>query len=103
MPAKLESLLDVLHVSLDTFSSDEVKDSCKLIIDVQGMTSAERDCIRASFQNGPLFDGDVPSKSARDSLVNRGYMTKVVVRGEDGYNGCTNKGAWAYRLIEAGA
>ena len=23
--------------------------------------------------------------------------------GEDGYNACTHKGAWAYRLLEAGA
>lgn len=103
MTVKLETMFDMLHVSFETCSADEIKNWCELIVDVQRMTVDERDCIRASFQAGPLHDGDVPSRSARDVLVSRGYMAKVVVRGEDGNNACTNKGAWAYRLIEAGA
>lgn len=51
----------------------------------------------------PLFDGDVPSKSGRNSLLEKGYIAKVVVKGEDGFNACTHKGMWAHRLLEAGA
>ena len=101
--AKLKSLLDTLHESLYTSTADEIKKACSLIIDVQGMDSDARDCIRASYRSGPLEDGDVPSKIARDKLVDSGYMAKVVVKGEDGYNACTYKGARAYRLLEAGA
>lgn len=101
--ATLKQLLDALHESTDLSGSEELRYACKLIIEVQSMDAAERDCIKASYRSGPLFDGDVPSKSGRDRLLEKEYMAKVVVKGEDGYNACTNKGAWAYRLLEAGA
>ena len=101
--ATLKQLLDALHESAELSSAEELQRACGLIIEVQAMDGAERDCIRASYRNGPLFDGDVPSKSGRDRLLDKGYMAKVVVKGEDGYNACTHKGAWAHRLIEAGA
>ncbi len=101
--ATLKQLLDALHESTELSSAEELKRACDLIIEVQAMDSAERDCVRAAYQRGPLFDGDVPSKSGRNSLLENGYMAKVVVKGENGYNACTPKGAWAYRLLEAGA
>ena len=101
--ATLKQLLDALHERLDTSSAEELKEACELIIEVQAMDSSERDCIHAGYKNGPLFDGDVPSKNGRDKLLDKGYMAKVVVKGEDGYNACTHKGAWAHRLLEAGA
>ena len=101
--AKLKQLLEAIKESTELSSAEELKQACELIIEVQSMDSSERDCIRAGYKNGPLFDGDVPSKSGRNSLLEKGYMAKVVVKGEDGFNACTHKGAWAYRLIEAGA
>lgn len=100
---KLTRLLEALHESVELSTPAELKSACELIIEVQAMSGAERDCICVGYQHGPLFDGDVPSKSGRDSLLEKGYMAKVVVKGEDGYNACTHKGAWAYRLLEAGA
>lgn len=99
----LETMLGVMHCNVDHAPSDELRELCKIIVEVQAMSSAERDCIIGAFTNGPLFDGDVPSKSGRDSLVKAGYMSKVVVKGEDGYNACTYRGARAFRLIQAGA
>ena len=101
--ASLEQMLDALHERMDLSSADEIKRACELIIAVQAMGTAERECIRAAYRNGPLFDGDVPSKRGRDLLLDKGYIAKVVVRGEDGYNACTHKGAWAHRLLESGA
>lgn len=101
--ATLKALFDVLHESPETSSAEEIKRACELIIRVQRMTPAERDTLKASFARGPLFSGDLPSKTGRDMLMSEGFMDKVVVRGEDGFNACTHKGAWAYRLIEAGA
>ena len=96
-------LLDALHENLNTSSAEEIKAACELIIRVQAMDGGERDTIRAAYRSGPLFSGDLPSKTARDSLVEEGFMVHVVVKGEDGFNACTHKGAWAHRLIEAGA
>jgi hypothetical protein len=101
--ASLKQLLDALHEGMDTSSAKEIMDACELIIRVQSMDGGERDTIIAAFRNGPLFDGDVPSKTARDTLILEKFMAKVVVKGEDGFNACTNKGAWAYRLLSVGA
>lgn len=98
----LEQLFDILHESVYTSSAEEIKYACRVIIDTQAMNSGERDCIRAAFLQGPLFDGDVPSKTDRDTLISKGYMVKVVVAGEEGFNACTYKGAMAYRLLEGG-
>lgn len=101
--ATLKELFDAIHESAETSSAAELKTACELIIEVQAMDGGERDCLYAAYKNGPLFDGDVPSKAGRNSLLAKGYMAKVVVKGEDGFNACTHKGAWAHRLLEAGA
>jgi hypothetical protein len=49
--------------------------------------SAEREVIRALFFHGPLFDGDIPSKSGRDVLVER-----KLVRRQNGWNALTDRG-----------
>lgn len=95
----LKTLFEILHVNVEVSSKEEIVDACKLIAEAQEMTSAERDVIRATFYNGPLYDGDIPSKTGRDSLLSKGFITKVVVKGEDGFNACTSKGAYAYNLI----
>jgi hypothetical protein len=36
-------------------------------------SGAVRDTLRAMFFHGPVWDGDVPSKAARDGLCRAGY------------------------------
>ncbi|NPT59685.1 hypothetical protein [Paraburkholderia elongata] len=55
------------------------------------------DTLVALVENGPLWDGDVPSKSGRDTLVVAGLASCIVVKGEDGYQAATLAGAAAYR------
>lgn len=98
---KLNELLDVLHESTDLSTDAELKAACKLIIRAQSMTGGEIDTIAAAFESGPLWDGDVPSKSARDTLTVDGFMQRVVVKGEEGFNACTYLGARLYRLGKA--
>jgi hypothetical protein len=98
---KLNKFFELMHESMETSSAEEIKDACAIIIEVQQFGSGERDCIVAAFDKGPLDDGDVPSKSGRSNLVQKGYMSKVVVKGQDGFNACTYKGAVAYKLIKA--
>lgn len=100
--AKLKDLFDALHEDTVLSTPNEIVAACKLIMEVQELNFGERDCIRTSFERGPLFDGDVPSKSDRDSLVEKGFIEHVVVKGEWGYNACTYKGAWAKMLIDVG-
>ena len=96
----LTELLGVLHEDLDLSSAEEIKEACILIVDIEALNGAERDTLRTAFKHGPLWAGDVPSKTARDSLVAKGYMAYVIVKGEEGYSACTQKGFWAAKLIE---
>lgn len=100
---KLKILLDSIHESAELSTLEELKLAIELIIQVQELNSAERETLLCAWKHGPLFDGDVPSKTARDSLMKTGFMCKVVVKGNDGYNACAQRGHWAHKLIEAGA
>jgi hypothetical protein len=99
----LKELLNAVHEDENTSSDGDLSWAIKLICSVQEMDSGERDTIRAAFRIGPLDDGDVPSKVSRDALLAKGMIAKVVVRGQYGFNACTYRGAFAYRLLEAGA
>ncbi|MDM1282400.1 hypothetical protein HXZ60_02145 [Acinetobacter towneri] len=97
----VKKLLSAIHSDPSLDSAEEIKANIELIIRVQEMSNCERETIKAAFKHGPLYDGDVPSKSSRDALVKDGFIAKVVVKGEDGFNACTYKGRWAYRILEA--
>lgn len=59
------------------------------------------DTLYGMFLNGPLCDGDVPSKQERDRLLGKDYCSKVVVKGGDGFNACTYKGQRLYKCLKA--
>jgi hypothetical protein len=96
----LNKLFDTLHVNVDYFNAEEIKEACEMIIRVQTMAADERDVIESAFKSGPLWDGDVPSKLGRDKLLRDGFISKVVMKGEEGYNALTYKGSSAYRLLK---
>lgn len=66
------------------------------------LTGSETDTLIALVEQGPLWDGDVPSKQGRDSLVQRGLAAKVVVKGEDGWQAATYAGRDAYKALYPG-
>ena len=66
------------------------------------LTAAEKDTLIALVEQGPLWDGDVPSKQGRDSLVRRGLAAKVIVKGEDGWQAATYAGRDAYKALYPG-
>lgn len=66
------------------------------------LTGAEKDTLIALVERGPLWDGDVPSKQGRDSLVRRGLAAKVIVNGEDGWQAATYAGRDAYTALYPG-
>lgn len=96
----LSKWLSVLGI--DDNSNPEVDNALNLIFEVTNMCIGEKECLCASFLHGPLHDGDIPAASFRNMLIESGFIAKVVVKGVDGYNACTQKGARAYPLICAG-
>lgn len=79
--------------SLD--SADERKDQLAIVKDAVNINVI--DTVTALFERGPLESGDVPSKSERDWLVENEYAKQIVVKGQDGHNALTHRGAWLYR------
>lgn len=63
------------------------------------LTAAERDTLREAYLHGPLFDGMVPNHTACASLIEKGLIAKVIVKGQDDYNACTYKGALVFRCV----
>ncbi|MEM8973628.1 MAG: hypothetical protein AAGD43_16340 [Pseudomonadota bacterium] len=49
---------------------------------------------------GPVWDGDVISKSDRDELLSVGACAKVCVKGEQGFNGCTYFGRHLLHIFD---
>ena len=66
------------------------------------MTGAEKDTLIALVEQGPLWDGDVPSKHGRDLLLEQGLAVRVVVKGEDGWQAATYAGRDAYKSLFPG-
>lgn len=63
------------------------------------MTGSEIDTL---VECGPLWDGDLPSKTGRDALIAQGLAIRVVVKGEDGWQAATYAGRDAYRALFPG-
>lgn len=66
------------------------------------MTGAGKDTLIALVEQGPLWDGDVPSKHGRDLLLEQGLAVRVVVKGEDGWQAATYAGRDAYKELFPG-
>lgn len=54
------------------------------------------DTLVALIEQGPLWDGNVPSKSGRNELIERGYAIRVINNGEEGFTAATPLGAQLY-------
>jgi len=50
--------------------------------------------------NGPVWDGDVISKSYRDALLSYGLAIRVCVKSEQGYTGLTYFGGTVTKALE---
>lgn len=62
------------------------------------LSGAAKDVLRCLCENGPTYDGNVPSKMGRDELLREGYAAKIVIKNIDwGYQAATYKGAHVYK------
>ena len=64
------------------------------------LSANQIETLRVIHNSGPTWDGDVPSKVARDVLLAYGLIAKVVVRGEDGFQACTYRGRAVLRAFQ---
>lgn len=76
------------HERVDLMSKQEMTDLIHCI-DFAKSNSHLHEQLYALHKNGPVWDGDIISKSDRDELLDIGACSKVSVKGEQGYNACT--------------
>ena len=89
---KLAEMFNIINV--DPHHQIDVVWGVSLILCVQRMSDIERNTLRAVYKYGPVRIPDV----CRKRLISDGLICSI---GKDGYNACTLKGKWAYKLIEA--
>lgn len=87
----MERLEDVFG-RFDVMSRDECREAIRVVDAVLWLKPHAMDTLRACHDEGPLFDGDLPSKTDRNDLLECGAVEKVVVKGESGLNACTHFG-----------
>lgn len=102
-PTSSECILEEIHyaacemdISLATHS--EVMLLIEMVQIEEKLDGAAIDTLHALFLNGPLFDGDIPSKRGRDFLVEHDLVARITVKGEAGYNACTHFGDRMYKF-----
>lgn len=60
---------------------------------------SELDTLTTLVENGPLWDGFIKNKSAKDILIKKGLATNVVANGSDGYVAAAYAGRDIYKKI----
>lgn len=65
----------------------------------ENITGAQLDTLVALIERGPVEDGDLPSKSARDQLILSGDVARCVVGCAQGFQVATYKGSLLYMKI----
>ena len=83
---------------LDLSSKRDLLRAIDIVDACLNMTKGHLETLRCCHFVGPVWDGNVPSKSDRDDLVRVGAIAKVSVKGEQGFNACTYRG---YSFIQA--
>jgi hypothetical protein len=53
------------------------------------LNSTQREVLKQLLFQGPVWDGNVPSKQARDALITYGLATRCCFMGEQGYTAAT--------------
>ena len=54
-----------------------------------GLDSGQREVLKQLLFQGPVWDGNVPSKAARDDLIRYGLAVRCCFLGEQGYTAAT--------------
>ena len=70
------------------------------MIDVAKQWRVLHESLYQLCSRGPVWDGDVISKSCRDTLLDLGACAKVLVKGEDGFNAATYFGSYLLSVFD---
>ena len=91
---QIETALELLERDEDSYFK-----VAQLIWDA--LTSGQREQLNQLLHQGPVWDGNVISKSDRSDLIDFKLATRVCFRGEHGYTAATYLGGSVFRQGKA--
>lgn len=94
-----QAWLELLYITPDLSSAQEIQDGIDLCNEVVNLSGAARDTLEQLYLSNPVEDGDLCSKRGREELVMLGMAARIVVKGQEGYTACTQKGFWVRKLM----
>lgn len=65
------------------------------------LSDAEREVLNQLLHTGPVWDGNILSKSGRDTLLEFGLAVRCCFLGEDGYAAASYKGLRVFKSSKA--
>ena len=92
-------LLAAMNIDISLSTESEYRQGMMTILETLQLTPGEKATLSAAYEEGPLEDGNVLSKTDRDSLVSLGMMVRIANKEKGSLNACTHKGHSAYLLI----
>ncbi len=96
----LAQIMEKMGISPDYCTFSEMKRYLVIIDKAQTLSREAGETLKAMYDHGPLFDGDLTSKVGRDELANKQFCTRIVVKGDQGYNAVTADGVQALRVVK---
>ena len=63
------------------------------------LTPTHREVLEQLVMHGPVYDGDIVSKSKRDDLMDLGLAQRVCVKGEQGFTGANYVGWQVHKAM----
>lgn len=92
MPFNYDKETTIPHNARPEFADKSELVDLVRMIDFAKQNGRLHESLYQLHKNGPVWDGNVICKSDRDMLLYVGACSKVVVKGEDGFNACTYTG-----------
>lgn len=91
---------EVNHLDIDDV--EDIEQITKILVTASRIRNVSLAAtLDAIVTRGPLYDGDIPSKSDRDALLGHGVIEKVVVKGEQGYQAANYFGWAVWKSLKA--
>jgi hypothetical protein len=94
----MKQVIEALAIVSDYDSDTEDRERAALAA-WNELSSIQKECLQQLLFKGPVWDGDIISKSARGDLFQCGLAVRCCFKGEQGYTAATYP---AYTIYRAG-
>jgi hypothetical protein len=90
-----ENIGNKANMDAEFFDYEEFENEC--LDKWVALTPREREVLKCLCKDGPLWDGDIPSKQGRDSLLDKNLAVRAMFKDQFGYTVATYAGGHVWR------